>query len=153
MAQPLPSRRPSTCAAIEEAHGRTPCILVVDDDVLTGLRVEEILFGLGFDTQLCHRVEAALTAAANESLAYGFIDVNLDGYLSGLAVADILERRGVPFVLATGCARQTFGGRHEQASLLRKPYDFPEIQRVLHRAGLLPASDSQRIGSAGPGAV
>ncbi|MBV9833069.1 MAG: response regulator [Alphaproteobacteria bacterium] len=121
-----------------EAHGTTPRILVVEDDVVVGLRVEEILFELGFDTQLCHRLELALTAAADELFAYGFIDVNLNGYLVGLAVADVLDRRGVPFVLATGYSREDFGGRHEQAPLLPKPYDVREIEAVLHSAGLLP---------------
>lgn len=141
MDQPLVPRRPSTLAANVEVHGTTPLILVVEDDVVVGLRLEEILFELGFDIRLFHRLEPALTAAANEPFAYGFIDVNLNGHLIGLAVADVLDRRGVPFVLATGYRREDFNGRHGQAPLMPKPFDVREVESVLYSAGLLPSID------------
>jgi DNA-binding response OmpR family regulator len=54
------------------------------------------------------------------------LDINLKGEMSFL-VADELERRGLPFVFATGYDRRSIPDRHAGRVLWQKPFDIAEL--------------------------
>lgn len=79
-------------------------VLVVEDDPMIGLLVEDILIDAG-----CHvcgphvSFAAALYAAETEAIDVAILDVNLAGVQS-YPIGDVLQTRGIPFVLASGYA-------------------------------------------------
>jgi CheY-like chemotaxis protein len=79
-----------------------PRILVVDDEPLVSMLVEDWLVELGCEVVGPARsVQEGLDMAGSADLDGAILDINLGGNNS-YAVAETLERRGVPFAFATG---------------------------------------------------
>lgn len=110
-------------------------ILVVEDEALLALYLEDMLADLGADVvgPSC-TLAAGLALAEAEALDAAVLDVNLGGARS-FPVADRLRARGVPYVFATGYAREVTGDDHG-APVVAKPYDEARIEAAL--LGVLP---------------
>ncbi len=110
-------------------------ILVVEDEYLLAMTLEDILaeFGaqiVGPATRIEEAIELAETAQINAAL----LDVNLNGKRSD-AVAEILARRQIPFVFATGYGSSSPGHQHlTGAEVLQKPYQPQQMLSALVKA-------------------
>jgi CheY-like chemotaxis protein len=116
----------------------TPRLLVVEDEYLIRSLMEDMLAELGFD------VAAAVgtMAEASELAAHGdfnaaILDVNLDGE-EIFPVADILAKRGLPFVFVTGYGERSLPEPYRDRPALQKPFQGEQLKAVL--AGLFPAA-------------
>jgi CheY-like chemotaxis protein len=77
-------------------------ILVVEDEMLIGMLLEDMLVDLGHEVAaIAPRLKDALAAVDRESFDLAILDVHLHGE-SAFTVADRLIGKNVPFVLATG---------------------------------------------------
>ena len=115
----------------------TPRLLVVEDEYLIRMLLEDMLADLGYD------VAAAVgtIAEAREFAAHGdfnaaILDVNLDGEES-FPVAEILIKRGLPFVFVTGYGERSLPEPYRDRPALQKPFQGEQLKAVL--AGILPA--------------
>jgi CheY-like chemotaxis protein len=106
-------------------------VLVVEDEYLVALLVEEMLATLGYDVaELAGSLEAATTAAQAGDFDVAILDVNLNGSMSN-PIAEILTRRKIPFIFATGYGKS---GPHEDfswAPSLQKPFEEQDLGRML----------------------
>jgi CheY-like chemotaxis protein len=122
-------------AAMSEISNAAPRLLVVEDEYLIRMLLEDMLADLGYD------VAAAVgtLAEASELAAHGdfnaaILDVNLDGQ-EIFPVADILAKRGVPFVFVTGYGERSLPAPYTDRPALQKPFQVEQFKAIL--GGLL----------------
>jgi CheY-like chemotaxis protein len=81
---------------------KRPRVLVVEDEMTIALLIEDMLTDIGCEVAaLATRLPQALEIAETVEADLAILDLNLDGRMS-FPVAEVLARRGVPFVFATG---------------------------------------------------
>jgi DNA-binding response OmpR family regulator len=113
-------------------------VLIVEDEVLIGIVLEDILDMLG-----CAVAGNAATLAEGEALAAngGFdvaiLDVNL-GSEPVFPLADRILATGVPIIFATGSHPESLPPRFAGCAVLEKPYAFAAVEAVL--GGMLAAA-------------
>ena len=108
-------------------------VLIVEDEALVAMLVEDALLDAGFDVMgpaaTVAEAMALLEAAAPDAVV---LDLNLAGETSA-PVADLLARRGIPYVIATGYGASGLPSGHQNAMVLAKPYDPAELTAMLGR--------------------
>ncbi len=109
-------------------------ILVVEDDVLIGALLAEMLIAMGHAVCAVATTEAgAVAAAAEHRPGLVIADARL-GAGSGLrAVAEITRAGPVPHVFMSGDLSK-IRASHPDATMLRKPFGEPELRRAIQRA-------------------
>lgn len=111
-------------------------VLVVEDEVLVGMLLEEMLDELGYElAALSTHVDEALALAHTVSFDVAVLDINLNGRQS-FPVADVIRARGLPFVFATGYGSRILDAAHKDAPILQKPFSLDELRAALARAGM-----------------
>ena len=78
-------------------------------------------------------VDEAMALAGQADIDFAILDINLGGAKS-FPVAEILRRRGIPFVFATGYGSDGLEGEFENERTLQKPYEAYELKRALEQA-------------------
>jgi CheY-like chemotaxis protein len=110
-------------------------VLVVEDESLICLLLEDMLSDLG-----CKVVgtagnfkHAAELAERQEGIDVAILDVNLGGQLV-FPVADILIRRGIPFLFATGAGAGGLPANWQDRCSIQKPMTMASLANALGRA-------------------
>jgi CheY-like chemotaxis protein len=111
-------------------------ILVVEDEVLVGMMIEEMLRELGHElVALSTHFDEALALARTASFDVALLDINLNGRQS-FPVADAIRARGLPFLFATGYGSRILGPAYKDAPILQKPFSLEELRHALARLGV-----------------
>lgn len=106
-------------------------ILVVEDEALIAMLIEDMLASLGcVVVGPIGRLAPAVSAARQHELDCAVLDINLKGEFV-LPVADVLERRGIPFLFVTGYGAVGDDRRFAERPLVRKPFKRDEIAQAL----------------------
>jgi CheY-like chemotaxis protein len=108
----------------------SPCVLVVEDEMLVAMMLEGMLQDLGYRVIKAARVAKAVSLVATETIDVAILDVNLAGEPS-YRVADELLRRGIPFVFASGYAPGSLRADFHDIAVLRKPYMSHEVRQLV----------------------
>jgi CheY-like chemotaxis protein len=109
-------------------------ILVVEDEMMVAMTIEDMLLGLGHEvTGIASRLEPALALAEDAEFDVAMLDVNLAGAAS-FPVADVLKRRGIPFLFATGYGVQGIAEDYGAAPVLQKPFRAVELMAAIESA-------------------
>ena len=109
-------------------------VLIVEDEPLIMLELQTMLTDLGWDVaHLASDIDRAIELAQREALDLAILDVNVKGRTS-FPVADILEKRKVPIILATGYSTEVIVENYPRATYLQKPYVRSDLARALTRA-------------------
>ena len=115
-----------------------PRVLVVEDEALLALEMESMLLRLGYQVlgPALDLQEALALAKASPPPDAAVLDVNLGRGEWIFPVIDLLETRGVPYVLATGYGDiwAVEGKDAKPVAVLRKPYDPALLAEALARA-------------------
>ncbi len=116
-------------------------ILLVVDDHYEASELAARLSALGMEVagpspNVAHALQQLEYA---QGLAGAILDVNLGGEVV-FPLADELQRRGVPFIFATGYDSNVIPARHADKILLRKPVDDEAIA-----AAFIPVSSIERV--------
>lgn len=106
-------------------------LMIVEDEALLSLDLEDLLTQMGC-TVVCKaaRLRDAVKAAAEADIDLAILDLNLAGERVD-PVADILSRRGVPFVFTTGYGESGIDPRFRSVVLVEKPYDGDALRPAL----------------------
>jgi CheY-like chemotaxis protein len=105
-------------------------ILLVEDEPMIAFALEDMVLELGYEVVgPAYRLFEALELAAHEHFDGAVLDVNLNEQQS-FPVADLLHRRGIPFLFATGYAEGGVGWTGE-APVIAKPYGRDQLGRAL----------------------
>ncbi|MFS0736311.1 response regulator [Sphingomonas sp. 1P06PA] len=107
-------------------------VLLVEDEPLIAMMLEDFIETLGHSLAgSCDTVEDALAAVAAGGFDLAILDVHLRGGEPCWPIADALEERGIPFVLATGGHVADPPARHAGVRTLSKPFTMAGVQSVL----------------------
>lgn len=113
-------------------------VLVVEDELLIGMLLEDMLNDLGYEVvATVGRLEEALQMAREAAVDVAILDVNLNGQ-EVYPVADVLAGRNIPFVFASGYGDNGLPAPHQNRPTLPKPFQQELLQSRL--AALLAAS-------------
>lgn len=109
-------------------------ILVVEDELLVAENLTDTLTDLGAEVVgPAMQVTAALDLAATADFDVAILDVNLNGTRS-YAVAELLQRRKLPFIFATGYGHVLGDDSFRAVPTLAKPYRTQELCSALTAA-------------------
>jgi len=112
-----------------------PRVLVVEDEYLIRMLLEDMLDELGYGVAAAvGTVSEARQFAASGEFNAAILDVNLDGE-EIYPVADILAKRGLPFVFITGYGERSLPEPYRGRPALQKPFQAEQLKSTL--AGLL----------------
>ncbi len=107
-----------------------PRVLLVEDEALVAMMIQETLTEFGFEVLgPVGTVSEALAAARDRSFDAAVLDINLGDDLV-YTVAEILTRRGVPFVFVTGYDADSIDARFSSVPVLQKPIERESLQRI-----------------------
>ena len=106
-------------------------ILVVEDETLLALDLATMLEQLGHCVigPAC-RLDQGLQLVRSHAIDAALLDWNLNG-ADSTRIVDHLDERQVPFALISGYAARYFPVPLRDRPLLRKPYTYQELERVL----------------------
>ena len=100
---------------------------------MVAMLVEDMLTELGHSVVgPVMRLEQALPLAREAEFEFDILDVNLGGQLS-FPIAEILKRRGIPFIFATGYGAGGIDQAYRDTITLSKPFGRSDVQRAFAR--------------------
>jgi CheY-like chemotaxis protein len=115
-----------------------PRLLVVEDEYLIRMLLEDMLVDLGYDVAAAvGSIAEASEFAASGDFNAAILDVNLDGQQI-YPVAEILAKRGLPFVFVTGYGERSLPEPYGDRPALQKPFQAEQLKAMLD--GLLSAA-------------
>ncbi len=125
-------------AVIGLKRDEKPRVLLVEDEALVAMMIQETMTEFGFQViGPVSTASEALAAARNSQFEAAVLDINLgDGMV--YTVAEILSKRGVPFVFVTGYDAESVDSRFTGVPVLQKPIERNMLQKVF----LLGAGDA-----------
>lgn len=110
---------------------KRPRVLVVEDEVIVGMLLEDMLGELGCEVAaISTHLDEALRLARTLDVDFALLDINLDGKQS-FPVADVLRERGVPFLFATGYGAKILKPPYSGTPTLQKPFQLGDLQRMI----------------------
>ncbi len=106
-------------------------VLVVEDEMLIGMLLEDMLVDLGHSVvAVVPRVNEALTAVQRDDFDLAILDVHLNGQ-AVFPVAEALITRGIPFVFATGYGERGLPDNYRNRPILQKPFAKDDLEKML----------------------
>ena len=109
-------------------------ILIVEDEFLVAMLLEDLLTEMGHQViGTFAQVDEAMKFANQADVNFAILDINLAGATS-FPVAEILRRRGIPFLFASGYGSTGLASPFENELTLQKPYEPAELERVIAEA-------------------
>ena len=132
-------------AVIGLKRDEKPRVLLVEDEALVAMMIQETLAEFGFQViGPIATASEALASARDSQLDAAVLDINLgDGMV--YTVAEILGKRGVPFVFVTGYDADSVDADFSGVPILQKPIERDMLQKIfLLGAGHAAAADEPR---------
>ncbi len=109
-------------------------VLVVEDDPMVAMLLVDMLDTIGCEiVAVASRLEDALQKAQRLSFDLSILDINLEG-ANTFHVAELLAKRGIGFVFATGYGNAHLPAHLTNAPVLQKPFVERDIAWALRRA-------------------
>jgi CheY-like chemotaxis protein len=106
-------------------------ILVVEDEYLIRMLLEDMLTDLGYGIAgAVGTIAEASALAATADIQCAILDVNLAGQ-EVYPVAEILAKRGVPFVFVTGYGEGSLAEPYRDRPALQKPFQAEQLKSTL----------------------
>jgi CheY-like chemotaxis protein len=108
-------------------------ILVVEDEFLLAMDIESAIREEGGEiVGPIVNVKEAIATAGREALSAAVLDLNLRGEMS-YPVAEVLDRRRIPFLFATGYSQNRLPKEFQHRPCLRKPFTWLALTTALAR--------------------
>lgn len=106
-------------------------VLIVEDEMLVSMLVEDIVGDFGcVVVGPAARLDQARPLAESADIDVALLDLNLGGARS-TPVADILARRGIPFVFMSGYGALGLEPPHDTRPVIEKPFSPESIEAAL----------------------
>ena len=109
-------------------------VLIVEDEMLVAMNLEDTLVDLGLEVAgTAMHLKSAMELARSCEVDVAVLDINLHGGRS-YPVADILIRRRIPFIFATGYGHPEGEQTYSGVPVLTKPYRPSDLAEALMTA-------------------
>jgi CheY-like chemotaxis protein len=106
-------------------------ILVVEDELLIGMLLEDMLVDLGYEVAAtASSFDDALQLAREGEFDGAILDVNVNGQ-EIFPVADVLAGRQIPFLFATGYGERGLPPAFQERPTLQKPFQQEALEAKL----------------------
>lgn len=116
---------------MSDASRAVPRLLVVEDEYLIRMLLEDMLADLGYEVAAAvGTIAEASELAASGDFNAAILDVNLDGQ-EIYPVAEILAKRGLPFVFVTGYGERSLTEPYRDRPALQKPFQIAQLKAAL----------------------
>ena len=107
-------------------------LLLVEDEILVGILMREMLEDMGFSVgEPCRTLRDAIKAAHDGTFDGAVLDMNLNGD-SVYPLADLLMSQNVPFVFVTGYSADAVDGRFAKVPVIQKPVTSEALAKVIN---------------------
>jgi CheY-like chemotaxis protein len=107
--------------------------LVIEDEPMIAMLIEDMLLDFGCATvEVAGRMDAGLRLAESGDYDFVVLDVNLDGAPS-YPIADVLGRRGIPVIFATGYGMGGLAAAYAGGPTLQKPFGRADLEATVSR--------------------
>ena len=128
--QPVRNGNGKVEASLELLTRNGPRVLLVEDEALVAMMIQDTLTELGFQVLgPVSTASEALAAARERHIDAAVLDINLgDGLV--YTVAEILAKRGVPFVFVTGYDAESVDPRFSGIPVLQKPIERESLEKI-----------------------
>ena len=108
-------------------------LMIVEDEYLIRLLLEEMLIELGCSIgAVAASLDEGKRVAQSADVDLAILDVNIDGE-QVFPVADILQKRGVPFIFITGYGARGLPDGYRDMPTLQKPFQMADLKATLAR--------------------
>jgi DNA-binding NarL/FixJ family response regulator len=108
-------------------------VLLVEDQMIVAMQIEDMLHAAGCEVVgPVGTVHGAITLAKEAALDVAVLDIDLDGE-KVYPVAEELQARGIPFILATGYGESTLPENRRDQPRLSKPFQREQLEQLLRR--------------------
>jgi CheY-like chemotaxis protein len=108
-------------------------VLLLEDEAIIAFAVEDMLTDIGcIVVGPALRLTEALELVETAQIDAAVLDVNINSERS-YPVAEELQRRGVPFLFATGYDREGLEWPGAPADVIAKPYRRDQLEAALER--------------------
>jgi CheY-like chemotaxis protein len=101
-------------------------ILIVEDQVLLGMMLQDVLEDLGYQASMVSRVDEALAFVETNAPTAAILDINL-GDEDSYPVARVLREKAIPFMFTSGYSGGALPKEFEGHRTVQKPYSPPMI--------------------------
>jgi CheY-like chemotaxis protein len=109
-------------------------VLVVEDELMIRMLLQDMLDDLGHTLAgEAGRIDEALTLASQAEFDVAILDVNLNGEPIS-PVVEVLVRRGLPFVFATGYGQRGVPEPYRRTLTLQKPFQAEALAQAIEAA-------------------
>jgi CheY-like chemotaxis protein len=109
-------------------------VLVVEDEMMIAMLIEDMLSEFGCNlVGPATSILRALDLIDKEQVEIAVLDLNLDGQ-DTYAIADVLQRKNVPFVFATGYGSTGLRKEYGNRPVLQKPFQAKDLEIALAEA-------------------
>lgn len=109
-------------------------VLIVEDEALIAMHLEDLLSDMGHHVVAClARIDEATKYAEQAEIDFAILDINLGGVKS-FPVAEVLRRRRIPFVFASGYGSDGLAEEFRDEITLQKPYEPRQLERMIMEA-------------------
>jgi CheY-like chemotaxis protein len=106
-------------------------VLVVEDQMIVAMEIEGMLRALGCVVLgPVGTLELAVRLGREETLDAAILDVSLDGETI-FPVAEELQRRGIPFIFATGYGASILPEKWRGQLHLGKPFNREQLEKLI----------------------
>ncbi|MFC5527049.1 response regulator [Rhodanobacter ginsengisoli] len=107
------------------------CVLLAEDEMMVAMMLEDRLEHFGYQVLKAARLTACLALAESAAIDVAILDINLAGEVS-FPVAEVLRRRGIPFVFSSGYGDDGLPAAWKGEKVLQKPYDTHQLISMLN---------------------
>jgi CheY-like chemotaxis protein len=109
-------------------------ILVVEDEDLVAMLVQDMVEEVGHKVvATAARLERAMTNAAQASIDFAILDLNLHGHET-YEVAAVLSERKIPFIFTTGYSDDGIDQNWRNVPTVLKPFQSMDLLAAIDRA-------------------
>jgi len=119
---------------MDRTRSQSVPVLIVEDDYLIRLNIASFLEGEGFEVyEADDAAEAIRSLELHEEIRLVFTDVDMPGWMNGLALAHYIRGRWPPvkIVVTSGYVKARQNGLPEEALFIEKPYDAARVAEKL----------------------
>lgn len=108
-------------------------ILLIEDEPTVTMFLKDNLSDAGCAVSATARLRDAIEMAKVEDIDCAYLDINLEGE-EVYPVAEILTRRGIPYVLATAYNTDNVALEYRHRDILLKPFTYSEFEKAIFAA-------------------